>query len=256
MNNRLSIITVVKNNLQGLKRTFESIETFSSKSVEWIVVDGNSNDNTVQFLNSILIDNFQFISESDRGMYDAMNKGILLSKGEYLLFLNAGDLIREPLDKVLERLDGSDLIFFNIEKVDRNLNRVAWKLPSGFLGELKSKPIIPHQSTLIKREIFDKYGLYDTSYRYLGDYDFFSRILTDASYISTRFFLDLSISVFVLDGVTADWRSSIKILREIVRVQKKYFNSIDFSTYILHISKYLISFLLPSSYLAYIRRFI
>lgn len=256
MNNKLSIITVVKNNLKGLERTFESIEAFSSKSVEWIVVDGNSNDSTIEFLQSVPMQNFRFISEIDSGMYDAMNKGILLSSGEYLLFLNAGDLIREPLDSVLNRLEGSDLIFFNIEKVDLNLNKVAWELPANFLQKLKSKPIVPHQSTLIKREIFHKYGLYDTSYRYLGDYDFFCRILIDDSRISTKLFLDLSISIFVLDGVTADWRSSIKILKEIVRVQKTYFKNVDPFTYILHVSKYLTSFLLPPSYLAYIRRFI
>ncbi len=84
-----SIITVCKNNLEELKTTFTSISSQSCKDYQWIVVDANSNDGTKEWLSKL--DSVTFISESDKGIYDGMNKGISLSDGKYMIFMNSGD---------------------------------------------------------------------------------------------------------------------------------------------------------------------
>lgn len=88
---RLSIITVTRNNLDGLKRTGCSVLSQSFQNYEWIVVDGASTDDTVCYLQGLPQSKLHWVSEPDRGIYDAMNKAIELCSGEYLLFLNAGD---------------------------------------------------------------------------------------------------------------------------------------------------------------------
>jgi putative colanic acid biosynthesis glycosyltransferase len=88
---RYSIITVCRNNLNGLQRTCESIEAQSFSDFEWIVIDGASTDGTVEFMTNKVQDNISFFSEPDEGLYDAMNKGIDKASGDYLIFMNSGD---------------------------------------------------------------------------------------------------------------------------------------------------------------------
>jgi len=88
-----SVITVVKNDLKGLIKTYDSLFFQSYNNFEWIVIDGESIDGTKEYLNSLHINNLNFLSEKDTGIYDAMNKGIELANNDYLLFLNAGDIL-------------------------------------------------------------------------------------------------------------------------------------------------------------------
>jgi len=93
MKNKLkfSIITVVYNAKEILKKTIESIQNQTYRDFECVIVDGGSTDGTLEYIESLSFDNLNYISEKDNGIYDAMNKGINLSNGEYLIFLNAGD---------------------------------------------------------------------------------------------------------------------------------------------------------------------
>ncbi|GAB6988091.1 glycosyltransferase family 2 protein [Paenibacillus pini] len=88
-----SIVTVCMNNLEGLQRTWESVNIQELQEWEWIVVDGQSNDGTLLFLKSLQDSRVTYISEPDDGLYDAMNKGIELCSGLYILFLNSGDTL-------------------------------------------------------------------------------------------------------------------------------------------------------------------
>lgn len=90
----ISIITVCKNNKEGLVRTWESVELQETKDWEWIVIDGVSVDGTLSFLNELSDPKVKYISEPDKGLYDAMNKGIERSSGQYILFLNSGDQLQ------------------------------------------------------------------------------------------------------------------------------------------------------------------
>ncbi len=94
---KLSIITVAYNNLEGIKETYESLSHINGRDydyIEWVVIDGGSSDGTSEYLSKLgSVYNLKYISESDKGIYDAMNKGIAISTGKYALFLNSGDSI-------------------------------------------------------------------------------------------------------------------------------------------------------------------
>lgn len=183
---RISIITVTFNNLEGLESTFRSLDNnFDSEIFEWIVVDGNSTDGSKEFLFELSkhfpADRFMFISESDSGLYDAMNKGINLVKREdtFLHFLNAGDLIDPGLIDLFRELNNKNCI----EKYD-----VLMGASRRFFGEKtyikypKSRDCIykgmicEHQSILIRKKLFSG-TFYDLTYCLSADYDLLSRIL-------------------------------------------------------------------------------
>lgn len=107
---KISIITICKDNLEGLVSTYKSIEAQTNKDYEWIVIDGNSVDGTLKFLGVLDNDNIQWVSEPDEGIYHAMNKGIDRARGKYLYFLNAGDELAKAsvLSKLLNQATQSN----------------------------------------------------------------------------------------------------------------------------------------------------
>ena len=88
----LSIVTVTRNNLEGLKKTYDSIANQTTQAFEWVVIDGDSTDGTPEFVKSVSRQPDIYIHEKDSGIYNAMNKGIKIARGDYLLFMNAGDI--------------------------------------------------------------------------------------------------------------------------------------------------------------------
>jgi hypothetical protein len=248
-NNTISIITVTRNNLSGLKRTFKSInEKLQNPNfkVDWVIVDGKSNDGSVIWLNEVnRLKNknysFRFISEQDKNMYEAMNKGIKIACGEFLLFLNSGDIITDEFNLIDIHLF-SDINVFNINALDENLNPNLWKGLKKDKLYLKSYPCFPHQSTFIKKELLLLSRGYDTSIKYLADYDFFCK----AAFIiksDIKFFSDITPTSFIYDGISSDIKRRNIIQNEIEFVQKKYFNKIDFKTALINRTIFLISYL-------------
>jgi len=121
-NLKISVITVCFNSLEILKKTMQSVETQTYTNIEYIVIDGNSTDGTPEYLKNYNGKLTKYVSESDKGIYDAMNKGVNMSEGDYVIFLNAGDLFAENL--TLEKIfDGktydSDVIYGDVIKNGR-----------------------------------------------------------------------------------------------------------------------------------------
>lgn len=181
---KLSIITINLNNAEGLRNTIESVFNQSFLDFEYIIIDGNSEDDSVCIVKRQLQQehNFpvKFVSEPDSGIYNAMNKGILLSRGEYLLFLNSGDYLVDSnvLDLVFAQNCLSDLLCCRCD-VSEN-GKVIWTselVPHEItLGWLYWNGIM-HQSTFIRRDLFERIGLYDESFKWLADIQFWYRAL-------------------------------------------------------------------------------
>lgn len=169
----LSIVTINYNNKKGLAKTIESVVNQEFKNFEWIVIDGGSTDQSVALIQDNLTHIDYWVSEKDQGIYDAMNKGIKASTRDYVLFLNSGDYFyTKNASKVIDSIDCNvDFVIFDymkklisgILKIDQNVKPRSYLIDGMFC----------HQSILHKRTLFDKIGLYDTSYEIAADYALF-----------------------------------------------------------------------------------
>lgn len=174
MKSKLSIITVNYNNLEGLKKTIKSVRNQTFKAFEFLVIDGNSDDGSADYIkeNEVYFD--YWISEPDKGVYQAMNKGIEKATGEYLLFLNSGDHFYN--DKVLEKnkeyINDSDIIYFDLEVVEGKKTFVK-KYPDVLSFSYFVEDTLPHPATFIKKTAFLKTNLYKEDFKIVSDWKFF-----------------------------------------------------------------------------------
>lgn len=172
---KFSIITVTYNDLDNLKVTYNSVKNQTFTDYEYLVVDGGSTDGTVDYLEVIknTDSHVRYISEKDRGIYDAMNKGVNHSGGEYVLFLGAADTFysNEILSEVNSLLNGSIDVFYGKVMFSSGENKgqeLGAKL--NFFSILLDR-YIAHQSVFAKRDVALKYP-FNLSYRFLADQDF------------------------------------------------------------------------------------
>lgn len=160
--NKLSIITVNLNNQEGLNKTIESVIVQDFSDFEFIIIDGGSIDGSREIIEHYS-DKINFwTSEPDSGVYQAMNKGIANAKGKYLLFLNSGDFLADQfvLKKVFSIENTADILAgkCNITKNGKvvHITNPPEEITFGYLYNKG----LNHQSTFIKKSLFDKYGLY------------------------------------------------------------------------------------------------
>jgi glycosyltransferase involved in cell wall biosynthesis len=174
----LSIITINKNNFHGLLNTFQSLRNICSSRFHHIVIDGDSSDFTYSLDQLQSKYSFQYISETDEGIYNAMNKGIKNVSSEYLLFLNSGDSLKSPaaLDCLLSFAPDSDLIFGDVLDLG-NSNESIITYPDNLSLEFMLSGGLPHQATVIRKSLFSKIGLYDERYKIISDWVFFMEAL-------------------------------------------------------------------------------
>lgn len=177
-----SIITITYNNLDGLRRTADSVSAQTYRDMEWIVVDGGSTDGTKEWLDNAqwTMHNAHILSEPDKGVYDAQNKGVRLAKGEFCFFLNAGDSFcrADVLERMMAMPLDADIVYGNEVVVDAEGKRVGYckgvENP-GFVELYNS--CMKHQATFIRRALFEKYGEYDSSLRICADWEWFFRVI-------------------------------------------------------------------------------
>ncbi|MBQ8251043.1 MAG: glycosyltransferase [Alphaproteobacteria bacterium] len=220
---KISIITVCYNIKDEIERTCESIISQTANNYEWIVVDGGSTDDTVDILNKYKDKMSVFISEKDTGIYNSMNKGIQKATGEWCIFMNGGDCFasKEIIEK-FSQLDGiykyADIIYGNVCIINKNKKTYIKKYPYSLTKSYFFKDNINHQSTFIKTELFEKYGLYNENYQIAADWEkWLVFILNNAKFT----YWNTPISDFYSGG--ASTTQSKKLQSEIQSIQKKYF---------------------------------
>lgn len=171
----LSVITVVYNNKAFLQRTIESVKEQTYSNIEYIVVDGNSTDGTLDVIQANQEIISQWISEPDQGIYDAMNKGISLAKGEWINFMNAGDIFfnSTTVEEVVSYMghDDVDAVYGN------GILKNYQKKRERFLDTDHHQMKINHQSLFYRKVLHQKYGLYLVAPGLtIADYLFFNLI--------------------------------------------------------------------------------
>lgn len=221
----LSIITINYNNLDGLKKTTESIICQTYREYEWIIIDGGSDDGSKEFIieNDPLIT--YWVSESDRGIYHAMNKGIQASKGKFLLFLNSGDYLlnNKVLESVCPYLEDTDFYVGDIYHSDQiGVSTVK----EDFFSSEKVLNIMmmyafPHQSTFIRRAVFERWGLYREDKRIASDwYLMFQALLSGQASLS---YIPQVISVYDVTGISTVNKQLFLAERESLMRENPYF---------------------------------
>jgi glycosyltransferase involved in cell wall biosynthesis len=199
---KISIITINYNNVAGLQQTIDSVLCQSYPNLDYIVIDGASNDGSVEVIEKNATKLGFWVSEKDKGIYNAMNKGIKAAKGEYLLFLNSGDKLINK-DVILEVAETGlttdlvygDLLFFTDEK------EWEWIQPEVLTFQTFYKSTIPHPSTFIRKTLFDLVGTYDEDLKIVSDWKFFT--LAIAKYNCSYKHINLIVSAYKFDGISS-----------------------------------------------------
>lgn len=199
----ISIITVVYKDLVGLKKTVQNILDLEYTEFEHIIIDGGSGIETETFLkkcnnlyNKKRI-NFKWISEPDEGIYDAMNKGISMANGEWLNFMNAGDIFESEtvLDKVIPYLKNNKTIVYGNKQQN---HKIINSLP---LKYLKVGIIMAcHQSMFFNKYLLGKELFYDTQYKIYADYELVNRIYKKDPLLVAH--MDIEVSIFQGGGIS------------------------------------------------------
>ena len=180
---KISIITICKNAQNVIEKTLESVFMQTYPHIEYIVIDGASTDNTRAVIERYRDKISQIVSEPDHGIYDAMNKGIAHATGDVLQFLNAGDALHDPsvianIVTAFDKNPASDIIYGKpvFENIPEDMKQHALEYQTGpkTMMDWMLTPAC-HQAIFIKRSVFDKIGLYKTTYRLSGDVEFFLR---------------------------------------------------------------------------------
>ena len=213
-----SIITINYNNSEGLRHTIESVVCQIYHDYEYIVIDGGSTDESFSIIKSFSEQIDYWVSEKDRGIYHAMNKGVIQAHGDYCLFLNSGDVFYD--DAVLDRIASIDL------KEDIVVGKLVSKADGHFLFNPPSRPIsmyylysstIPHQSSFIKTELLREYP-YDENLKIVSDWKFFVQAIVLRN-CSIKY-VDEIITRFDVDGLSTSnpdkmWKEKEKVLYDI-----------------------------------------
>jgi glycosyltransferase involved in cell wall biosynthesis len=220
---KISLLTVSFNSASTIKDTIESIRSQDYKNIEYIVVDGNSKDGTVEIITSY--DSFisKWISEPDKGIYDAMNKAIQMATGDVVGILNSDDFYFN--DQIISQIanafeDSSvdivfgDLIFVNpanLSKVVRKYSSANWhpdRFARGFMPA--------HPTVFIRRKYYEQFGLFKTDYKIAADYELLIRFL----YVHKLKYKYLPITMVKMrrGGVSSrNWKSNFILNDEIIR---------------------------------------
>lgn len=185
MNPPVSIITVCRNAHAGLRKTADSISRQSCRDFEWIIVDGASSDETPHYLRQLTALWIRWITEEDKGLYDAMNKGLRMARGEYVWFVNAGDTLYDEhaLARVARDIPQVDIIFGEVTIIGsdgRDLGTrsevTPHRLPQSLeKDQFRMGMVVSHQAFVARRTIVPAFN--SSGYRFSADLDWMLRIL-------------------------------------------------------------------------------
>lgn len=227
MKPKVSIITVVWNNKETIKDAIDSVLNQTYENIEYIIIDGGSTDGTVEIVNSYGNKISQFLSERDKGLYDAMNKGIKLATGDVIGILNSDDfyLNNTVIEDVVAEFQKNDVgaVFGDLVYVrPSDLNRIVRKYSSKKFNPKKfAYGWMPaHPTFFLLKTYYDKYGLYKTDYKIAADFELLIRMLylykVPYNYIPKTFIK------MRLGGIsTNSLKSNIILNREILRACKE-----------------------------------
>lgn len=186
---KVSIITATYNSEKSIQRAIDSVASQNYADIEHIIIDGGSTDNTLSIIKSNNGKISRIISEKDKGIYDALNKGIKIATGNIIGFLNSDDVFTNPhvISRIVNcfNIKKTDVVYGNIvyqSKDNENKKTIRyWRSNVYNPGCLKFGWMPPHPTVYCKREVYEKWGLYNDSFKISSDYEFILRIFKQPS---------------------------------------------------------------------------
>ncbi|MDR0686675.1 MAG: glycosyltransferase [Dysgonamonadaceae bacterium] len=253
---KLSIITVNLNNREGLEKTIKSVASQTFSDFEYIIVDGGSTDGSVQLIKSCSDTISSWISEPDDGIYNAMNKAILTSNGEYCQFLNSGDYLydKTTLEKIFSHEHTEDILVGNYIEFSENHRKLQKGLIWFCQQERRRMSLfdlfhgkISHQASFIRRRLFNEYGLYDENYRITSDWLFYFKTI-GLSGVSHRH-IDIPVVFFDMNGISNSmpsgtaWNERMDAFHKLLpaNILKDYMYFMDMEHEFYYVKKYCVT---------------
>ena len=205
---RITIITVCLNSENYIEKTIQSVLAQSYPNIEYIVIDGNSSDNTLTIINKYRTEIGIILSEKDAGIYDAMNKGISLSTGDIIYFLNSGDLLYDNviLEKVVNifienteyPMVYGDLLFY-LERREKYISNNRRDLVEFLIYGTS------HQSLFVRKKLFETVGLFNTKFTILADKDWLLRSIIGKGL--PIMYIGMPVCYFLAGGISCQYRN-------------------------------------------------
>ena len=223
---KLSIITINRNNAAGLEKTMSSVASQTFKDFEYVVIDGASTDGSVEAIKKLEHEfaHLRWVSESDTGIYNAMNKGIRMASGEYVQVLNSGDClaaddVTERMLSALEEKGNPGILYGNMIKcfpdgrqmLDRCFAGEDVTMMGMYMGSLN------HDSSYISRDLFEKYGFYDENLKIVSDWKWFLQAIIWGG--EKPQYVDLNVTLYDMTGISETNKELDKAERKLVLEQ-------------------------------------
>ena len=221
---KISIVTPVYNAEKTIERTILSVVNQRLESeVEYIIIDGGSKDKTLEIINRYANKISIIISEKDEGVYDAMNKGILLATGDIIGIINSDDWYN---DKALSTVEQTFLQNLDISIVHSPVKNYAEEqyfstFMPGDLEYLPFKMTVAHPSCFVKKKVYDQVGLFNLDYSMAADYDFILRAYGNRYKFHC---VDTALASFSLNGMTGTWKNRLQLISESWKCTTNFIN--------------------------------
>jgi glycosyltransferase involved in cell wall biosynthesis len=220
---KISIISANLNNAEGLRRTIKSTERQAFDDYEYLIIDGGSTDGSLDVIKEYSKKITFWSSESDHGVYDALNKGIKIANGEWVIFMNSGDVFIN--DSVLRQIffneidTNSQIIYGNtVVKGNNNKIKPPAKINKGFFFF----DTICHQSIFFKRTIFDLIGSHNLNYKIVSDREFLLRAFINNLTFTYR---DIDVCLWETEGLSS---KNINLMnKEFIEIKNIYYNILE-----------------------------
>lgn len=228
---KITIITVCYNSEKHITSAIESVLNQTYTDIEYIIIDGGSKDNTINIIKRFepkFNGRLKWVSEPDNGLYDAMNKGIVMATGTVIGLINSDDLYQdlEVVNNVIEQFNSNpvlDILYGNLVYVKNDdINKVVrnWISKKYYPRFFENANVPPHPSLFVKKKVYDEAGLFDLDYKIASDYEFMLRIFKKYNFKS-KYFNRLVVRMRLGGASNASLSSIIKQNKEVLNAWKK-----------------------------------
>jgi glycosyltransferase involved in cell wall biosynthesis len=229
---KLTIITINFNNAEGLRKTLASIAAQTYRDIENIIIDGGSTDESVNVIMEYVSSNpnsvpffkhsIKWLSEKDKGIYNAMNKGLRQATGSYVEILNSGDVLAAPdvterMVRELEKNEYPSILYGNMLKsydgktiINRDTCGSGMYTPDSFLYFYKGT--LNHDCAYIRRDLFDKYGLYNEDMKICSDWEWYVRAIVLGG--ENPIYTNIDVTIFDMNGVSESHGKNAELIKK------------------------------------------